>query len=229
VVPNRFAPATPHAALAGDAVTWAAVPGATGYVVYRNGHPAARTTDTHVAVRRADGLEEWQVLAVNTAGDESFLSEPVRVVPDDAVLEAKPDVAELEHEHAGYDGAGYVRLTREEHVTVDIPVRVPRAGTWAIDVRYANGNGPVNTEDKAAVRTLFVDGRDAGVLVMPQRGANLWTDWGWSNPLRVRLGAGAHVLRITYEPLDANMNRRENTALLDYVRLTRLADEKAGD
>lgn len=225
VVANRFAPATPRAALAGRTLAWAAVPDATGYVLYRDGRPVHRATDTHFPVHPTNGLEEWQVLAVDAAGDESFLSEPVRVVPPDAVLTAKPDGPDLEREHAGYSGAGYVRLTREQHVTVDVPVRVPRAGTYAVDVRYANGNGPINTEDKAALRTLFVDGREAGVLVMPQRGKNRWTDWGWSNPLRVRLGPGPHVLRIAYGPLDANMNRRENTALLDHVRLTRLVDD----
>ena len=34
------------------------------------------------------------------------------------------------------------------------------------------------------------------------------------------LAAGAHELVIAYTPLDANMNRSENTALLDAVRLT---------
>jgi hypothetical protein len=57
---------------------------------------------------------------------------------------------------------------------------------------------------------------------MPQRGAGLWTDWGYSNPVHVRLAAGRHALTIAYTPGDANMNRRENTALLDHVRVTRL-------
>jgi hypothetical protein len=100
--------------------------------------------------------------------------------------------------------------------------RIDRDATYAIDVRYANGNGPVNTEDKVAVRTLVVDGDTAGVIVMPQRGVDRWSEWGWSNVLRARLRAGVHTLTLTYTPLDANMNRRENSALLDAVRLTRL-------
>jgi hypothetical protein len=77
------------------------------------------------------------------------------------------------------------------------------------------------------VRTLLVDGDTAGVVVMPQRGANQWSDWGWSNVLRVRLGAGAHTMVLTYAPLDENMNRRENTALVDELRLTRLPPKSA--
>lgn len=227
LVDNRFAPATPHAALRGGALTWSPVPGAVRYVVYRNGGPVTRTTGTSIVVRRAGGLQEYQVLAVNAVGDESFLSEPVRVVAAADEQTVKPNVPGVEHERAGYTGAGYVRLTREHNVTVTVPVHVSSAGTYAVDARYANGSGPVNTEDKVAVRTLLVDGDTAGVVVMPQRGSNQWSDWGWSNVVHVALGAGAHTLVLTYTPLDENMNRRENTALLDELRVTRLAPESA--
>jgi hypothetical protein len=58
---------------------------------------------------------------------------------------------------------------------------------------------------------------------MPQRGAGAWTSWGYSNPVRVRLAPGAHTLTLTYTALDENMDRRVNTALLDHVRVARLA------
>ena len=226
LVDSRFAPATPRVTLGGGALRWAPVPGAIRYVVYRNGAPTTRTTGTSVAVRRSAGLEEYQVLAVNAVGDESFLSEPVRIVATGDEQTVKPQAAGLERERAGYTGAGYVRLTRQQNISVTVPVRVSRAGTYAVDVRYANGNGPINTEDKVAVRTLLVDGDTAGVIVMPQRGVNQW-DWGWSNVVRAQLTAGAHTLVLTYTPFDENMNRRENTALFDVLRLTRLAPDSA--
>lgn len=221
-VEARFAPATPRAALSGGRLTWAPVPGAARYEVYRDGRRVGSTRTTSAPVSATDGLAEYQVLALSGAGDGSFLSEPVRVVPRGAEQLAKPGASGLETAHRGFMGAGYLRLERDRNVSVETSVRVSRAGTYAVDVRYANGNGPVNTEDKAAVRTLIVDGDTIGVVVMPQRGAGAWSDWGWSNPLRVRLSAGAHRLTIAYTPLDENMNRRENTALLDAVRLTRL-------
>ena len=85
----------------------------------------------------------------------------------------------IERREAGFTGAGYVRLTRDSNTTVRLPVRVSRDGTYAIDVRYANGNGPVNTEDKVAVRTLLVDADTAGVVILPQRGSGRWSEWGW--------------------------------------------------
>jgi len=223
VVENRFAPGTPRLALHGRKLRWQKVQGATRYVVYRDGQPLARTTRTELGIGARDGLDEYQVLAVNVVGDESFLSAPVRVVPYGTEQLVKPAGDSLERESAGFTGDGYLRLTRERNVRVTVPVTVDRAATYAIDLRYANGNGPVNTEDKVAVRTLLVDGDTAGVVVLPQRGVNRWSEWGWSNVVHVPLTPGAHTVAIVYTPFDENMNRHENTALLDVIRITPVA------
>lgn len=223
LVPNRFAPETPSIRLDGETLAWAAVPGAARYAVYRNGRPAATTMETRIALGSADRVAEYQVLSVDSAGVESFLSEPVRMADDDAVLVARPMGAPLEREHAGFTGDGYVRLTRESNTTVQVPVRVACGGVYAIDARYANGSGPINTDAKAAIRTLLVDGREAGVLVLPQRGTDRWSDWGYSTALQVTLGPADHTLTLTFTPLDENMDGRVNTALLDHLRLTHLS------
>jgi hypothetical protein len=176
-----------------------------------------------VARREPGVVSEWQVAAQDETGLASFLSEPVRVVGEGGELTVEPQGSPVETLQPGYAGTGYLRLTREQNTVVEVPVRVARAGTYAVDVRYANGSGPINTGSSAAVRTLLVNGDTAGVLVMPHRGEERWSDWGWSNPVRVRLAAGAHVLRIAYTPLDENMSRTVNAALLDEVRLSRLA------
>lgn len=220
-VPNRFAPATPHVTRRGMMLAWDSVPGAVRYDVYRNARRIARTTRRSTSVRPGAMLEEYQVLAVNAAGDESFLSEPVRVIRPSAEQLVKP-AGQLTTEYGGFTGAGYLRLEAGRNDTVRIPVRVAKAGRYAIDARYANGSGPVNTEDKVAVRTLLVDADTVGVLVLPQRGSGRWEAWGFSNQLVATLGAGDHVLSIIFTPADRNMNGRINTALLDAVRLTPL-------
>ena len=226
VVPNRFAPVTPTMKAGSGSLSWAAIPGASAYNIYRNGVPVMRTKSTTMRVVRSDELAEYQVLAVNAAGDESFLSEPVPVIATSGEQLVKP-IDASEHEQPGFTGSGYVRLTHERNREVKFTVNVDRGGAFAIDARYANGNGPVNTEDKVAVRTLVVDGDTAGVLVMPQRGTNRWSDWGWTNGLPVSLAAGAHTITLAFTPLDENMNRRESTALLDELRLTRIARPSA--
>src|SRR3954447_9186569 len=222
-VDNHWAPETPVAALRGDTLTWAPVPGAARYTLYRNGRIAASIRESRTMLEPAAGVAGYQVLAFDAAGLASFLSEPVRRVAPGWEMVARPRGAPLEREHAGFTGAGYVRLTREANTLVEVPVRVPCGGTYDVDARYANGNGPINTDAKAAIRTLLVDGRPVGVLVMPQRGVNAWEDWGYGTAVRVRFAPGAHTLLVAYTPLDENMDRHENTALLDHLRLTRVS------
>jgi energy-coupling factor transporter ATP-binding protein EcfA2 len=161
IVGQRVAPPTPVVTVRGtaDAATlaWAPVRGAVRYVVHRDGRPTTTTRATTVRLPVAAAVAEYQVLAVDSAATESFLSEPVRVGPPAATLVAKPAAA-AEREHAGFTGAGYVTLARDRNTTVTVPVTVAQAGTYAIDVRYANGSGPVNTDSKGALRTLLVDG-----------------------------------------------------------------------
>jgi hypothetical protein len=224
IVPNRFAPRTPHAELVGNALRWQPIANATQYALYGNGAPLRRTTSTSTPVQTLGSLVEYQVLAIDAAGDQSFLSEPVRLESVTSQSIVKPGGPALERADSGYSGSGYLRLTTRQNVLVQLPIRVARDGVYAVDVRYANGSGPINTEDKVAVRTLVVDGDTTGVFVLPQRGANRWSDWGWSNVLRARLRAGAHTLTLAFTPLDENMNRHVNTALLDQLRLTLLGD-----
>ena len=231
LVDNRFSPETPAVTLRGGTLAWDAVPGAARYAVYRNGRRATTTTDTRVEVGLRDGVAEYQVMAVDSAGLESFLSEPVRVAHEDAVIVARPAGAPLEREHAGFTGEGYVRLTREMNTTVHVPVRIACHGVYLVEPRYANGSGPINTDAKAAIRSLRVDGSDAGVLVMPQRGTDRWTDWGYGTAQNVELTPGDHTLTLSFTAGDENMDGRVNTALLDHLRLTRLsaaADSAAG-
>jgi len=221
-VPNRWAPETPVATLEGNALSWAAVPEAARYVVFANGKAVATTRERRFVAGRVTEVTEYQVMSVYATGVESFLSEPVRVEPAGAVTIARPAGAPLEREHAGFTGAGYVRLTREMNTRVNVPVRVACAGVYDVDARYANGSGPINTDAKTGIRTLLVDGREAGVLVMPHRGTNLWSDWGYGTPVRVRLAPGEHTLTLAFTPLDENMDGKVNTALLDHLRVTRV-------
>jgi hypothetical protein len=222
LVENVVAPTMPRARLRGDTLAWSPVYESASYAIYRNGQRVAVTRDTLSLVRPDDRLAEYQVLAIDPTGFESFLSEPIRVITNTAVRVIKPPAQLLERSYAGFTGAGYVPLTLARNTSVEIPFSVSALGAYSIDVRYANGNGPINSGDKAAVRTLSVDGKPAGILVMPHRGTDLWTDWGYSNPVHVALSAGAHTLTIRYTDLDQNMNRHENTALLDEVRITPL-------
>ena len=98
-----------------------------------------------------------------------------------------------------------------------INIKIPQSGMYTFALRYANGNGPVNTENKAAIRTLMLNGSKRGTFVMPQRGVGNWDDWGMSNRIQVPLTAGTYTVGITYRPENENMNINTNHALLDQL------------
>ena len=223
IVDNRAAPATPLVALRAGRLVWRPVPRAVSYAVYRDGRRSTITSATQAGVERGSGLAEYQVMAIDASGVGSFLSEPIRVVPPDAVLLAEPSGAVNDTTRAGADGNGSVEITTETNTEVQFTVDIPIAGLYAIDARYANGSGPINTGDKAAIRSLLVDGTRVGSLLMPHRGIDLWSDWGYSSVIARWLDAGTHTITLAYTAVDRNMNGAVNTALVDHLRLTRLA------
>jgi hypothetical protein len=222
-VRNAWSPETPAARIENEMLVWDAVPGAAVYHVFQNGIAVDETTERRFPVG-GSVVAEYQVAALDSAGLRSFFSEPVRWAPESAVIVARPDGAPLEREHEGFSGDGYVRLTREMNTEVRIPVRITCGGTYLVEPRYANGGGPINTDAKAAIRTLRVGSDDIGVLVMPQRGTDRWTDWGYGTGLRLELEPGTYPLVLAFDERDENMDGRVNTALLDHLRLTRLPD-----
>lgn len=193
------------------------------YIVLRDGREVARTHQTQYSLKEPG---EWQVIGVSGEGTQGFASEPrsnrARIVTEFAGEMTGMSSSEISYQPSskveGYYGAGFVETDRtspSREVTVD----VPEGGSYSVTVRYANGNGPVNTENKAAIRSLIVDGQKAGTVVMPQRGVANWNDWGLSNSVAVELTPGKHTLTISYLPEDENMNISTNHALLDRIIL----------
>lgn len=116
----------------------------------------------------------------------------------------------------------FVETTVDKNSRIEFKVSVARAGKWWVDLRYANGMGPVSTENKCAIRTLTVNGHRAGAFVMPQRGVGEWLSTGFTNMLQAELQAGENILAVEYlTPQNVNMNGAVNTALIDYMRLIR--------
>lgn len=151
-----------------------------------------------------------------------FMSRPRFIFPGNSLA-----VYQIEHYAEsgcsmllGNRAKNYVEITPTKNTDITIPVIVESAGTYFIDVRYANGNGPINTDNKCALRSLIVNTHNAGGLVMPQRGVNEWYDTGFSNMLQIELLSGENIIQIKYIPsLCTNMNGKTNNAIIDYLRL----------
>jgi hypothetical protein len=216
LVDNVATPATPAARREGELLRWEPVEGAVRYQVVRNGEPLLVTAETAARAVETAGVAEYQVRAVDARGLASFLGEPVRVGPAAATWIAEPPPSAL-------DGAGHAHLGAGLDSRLDVAISIESAGCHAVEARYANGSGPISYGDKAAARALEVDGRPAGTLLMPQRGIGRWDDWGTTNAVRVWLEAGRHTLTLADRPALRNMSGATGEALLDHLRITRLA------
>jgi hypothetical protein len=121
--------------------------------------------------------------------------------------------------YKGFSGKGFVETGVKVNTVIQIPVSIKEEGDYAVDIRYANGNGPVNTENKCAVRNLRINDGSKAAFVFPQRGKGEWSNWGWSNAVQVHLTKGEHILTIEYLPANENMNEEVNQAMLDQLRI----------
>jgi hypothetical protein len=223
-VANLFSPETPQLTLAGRQLSWPAIKGAQTYRVLRNGQPVNASGATTYAVP-AGTFAEYQVIAIDSKGLESFASEPMPVDAPATEVQLETVAPAAAYAYKGFNGKGFIEVSVAKNTDLAIPVEVPEAGLYALDFRYANGNGPINTNNKCAFRTLRdAKGKLLGTVVLPQRGVEEWSNWGFSNPMLVRLPKGKNVLSLTYETANTNMNGAVNQAMLDYMRVRRVGN-----
>ena len=222
---NKMTPTTPIAWLEGKTLMWNPIEYIDHYVVVCDGERIAEVTTTTFETPRPG---EYQVIGVDTEGVESFASEPRSTrlellidLPGETVAMVSPEVAYPSSGLiSGYHGDGFVEIDHKSG-TITIPVDIAHTGNYFISLRYANGNGPVNTESRCAIRTVGVDGKRLGIVVMPHRGRGNWNDWGHTNSLPVHLTEGHHELTLSFEPDNENMDIKTNHALIDEIRLVK--------
>ena len=193
---QKNAPLTPITWLEDDVLTWNPIEYIGEYIVIKDGKEVART---HATTFDAKAPGEYQVIGVADDGTEGFASEP--------------------RSTRKYSYYSIDNKNNDKTSVLNIPVNVDEAGEYFVSVNYANGNGPVNTENKCAIRTLSVDKKTSGIIVMPQRGRNNWDEYGWSNSIKVNLTQGKHILTIDFRPENENMNIATNHAIISGIKL----------
>ena len=215
--------ATPVTSLQNSVLTWNVVEGAKQFSILKNGVEVLKTTDTKYTITDKH-FAEYQVVAIDHQNISSFASEPV-VVYDNAsskTYEIEKNVAKSDAAYKGYSGSGFVEISKIKNTTLSIPIEIIETGLYAIVFKYANGNGPINTENKCAIRTLKDGKKVIGTIVLPQRGTDEWSNWGWSNFIHADLTKGKHTLLVSLELANENMNGEINEAMLDYMEVIKL-------
>lgn len=196
---NHYTLETPQVVQEGGVLKWKPVSKAKKYIILENGKKCGETIDNHFKLQPKKAFIEFSVKAIDDQGWESYKSEPIGAYPDTHQLtnEVKSD--------AGKE--------------LQIKTKVSESGEYLIDFLYANGNGPINTDNKCAIRTLQVDGKTIGKIVLPQRGSV--SSKGYTNALVTKIEPGEHTITLVITETDQNMNGEVNEAYIDTIRLLR--------
>ena len=200
-------------------LTWDEVEGANAYVVVCNGEVIDSTIDTKYITETSAFYREYCVKAINDK-TESFTSNVIAFYPQSTISIDAARLGKKGNIKAnGFNGKGYIELSKKANTSVQSNIKVAEPGKYLVQARYSNGSGPDNTDNKCAIRTLWINGQKAGVMVMPQRGKDEWSNWGYTNLIEVELKKGKNQLQLSFEDYNNNMNGEVNTALLDEFRL----------
>jgi hypothetical protein len=217
---NHFSLPAPKVMMGRQELIWDTIHGATSYHVYRNGifQQGIKGTSWELIPAEAG---EYAVCALDNRGYASFMSEPVFYMGDlkSQVIEAEQFTGSSPLTFTQYSGSGFVELSTETNQEITIPVTVEKDGIYMIDFRYSNGSGPWNTDNKCAIRSLYVNKDFIGAVVFPQRGTEEWSNWGYSNVYTVTLRKGVNQIRLKLERWNTNMNEDINRAMLDHIRI----------
>lgn len=247
---NAYQPLTPQTSIQGGQLVWNAEEGVNDYVVLCNGKDVAKVSGQGSLSYALPAAGEYAVLGVSSEGYRGYMSEPITYNAavqtyevEQFALPFNPKRKAVKESVGGGSGAAgkaqeraavptlegvdisgangsCAMITRNENILITIPVEVAADGTYAIDWRYANGNGPINTDNKCATRILSVDGKQIGVSVFAHR--EVWTNWGWTNACTAKLSAGKHIITLEFNDHVENMNITVNQALIDQLRVTKI-------
>lgn len=197
-----WAPVEPVVRLEQNQVSWTAVPGCTYALVGKD----MRIENIHTPYNISalpDGC--YSVVATGPGGFTSDLSNPVLKSSWTASFEAG------------------VRDDGATHGDFTISFNVPRDGDYLLWFEGANGNGPHDVY--CAIRSVFIDGRDAATAILTAEG-----DWNLitkSNHILLKgLGAGEHKLTVRLNPegkgFDDNMSHGKTDRNDWFVRNIRI-------
>jgi hypothetical protein len=224
-VPEYTSLSTPEVVYNNGRLQWQNIQGVKNFKLVKNGKPISIINKNTYAVK-IETFAEYQVIAIDNSGVESFASEPVVVANENRwqTYELENYSEPANYSYNGFLGKGFIEISTTKNTMLSVPVTVKQDSEYSIDFRYANGNGPMNTENKCAMRTLKVDGKMAGTSLFPQRGKEEWSNWGYSNSIKVHLSKGKHKITLIYENSNENMNGTINQSMLDNMRLMRIGN-----
>lgn len=219
---NHFSLTNPTVTQKENELIWQNIAGAQKYHVYKNGQLWQTQNQTTIIINPEE-TAEYIVTAMDNKGFESFSSEPIMVTASPPlVLQMEQYAKKSNLPYSGQRGDGFIEVSNGHNQILHFDIEVPEDGSYILDIRYSNGSGPWNTDNKCAIRSLYKDDHYLGSFVFPQRGTEEWSDWGYSNSIKTELKKGSNPMSIKFELWNNNMNVDINRAMLDCMRIIKL-------
>lgn len=216
LVDNAVSPETTSLRFSENQLFWEKKESANHYHVYKNGQLLLETEDTYMSEVSITEPAEFQIQTDDDKGNLSFYSEPLYIYNSDfeRIIEAEDYNSNIK--------TTYVELNKKQNREFYFNIRIPNEGKYYIDFLYANGNGPINTDNKCAIRSFWVNNDYTGCVIFPQRGENNWDDYGYSNSFSIDLKNRNNFFKISFEEFNKNMNQEVNSVRIDKIRLIKI-------
>jgi len=176
-VENIFSPQIPEMNYKDGTLSWNDTSKNISYSILQNGKTLKECSDTPLKIDSSN-YGDYQIIAVANNHTESFASEPLAVYPsaNQQIVQIEDFGQKSNKPYQGFTGKGFVEISKTETRKIDFSINRNEDGNYILDVRYANGNGPINTENKCAFRTITIDDKSPATLVFPQRGKEEWSN-----------------------------------------------------
>ena len=117
-------------------------------------------------------------------------------------------------------GAFIDKWGENEKDLIVFTVKIKKEGDYAVDFRYKNGHGPVNTGERCAVKTLSVDEKLFDRITFPQTGA--WASWAYTAPQVVHLTKGMHKILLSNDEYTKSQHGVYPYISLDLMRISKI-------
>ena len=219
LVENKFHLKTPKASINDNYLSWSAIEDAEQYKVYKNGQLWQTINDTKIKLLK--GNSEYAVIAFNSNNTSSFISKPIPYSSSNIEVNLFKYTKYRGYSNSSYPN-GMIELSKRKNREIEWSVNIPENGKYNLYFEYTNGNGPWNTDNKCAIRTLWVNNVKTNAVVMPQRGVNEWANIGHTNIINCELTKGTNHFKLSFEPENENMNIENNKALLGKLFLMKI-------
>nr|WP_320119799.1 hypothetical protein [uncultured Marinifilum sp.] len=212
---ESITPQTPILSYHKNQIKWNKIKNAKHYQIFQNGELLLQTSDTYMSEVHFTKPVEYRVRAIDSLGIYSDYSKALQLFESkyERYLEAEDFL-----EHRKYK---YVNFSNKENKIYYFQVRAPRNGNYNISFLYANGNGPIDSDNKCSTRSFWLNSSYLGSIVFPQRGKGNWNNYGFTNSFTIDLKKGNNYFKISYEDFNKNMNKEINSFRIDKIRLLR--------